>query len=151
MAAGDEIDLDGPRLRDYFPETLAWRPQLVTDDDGRASLDLELADSITTWRLSASAVTADGRLGATEKPLKVFQPFFVDVNLPVSLTRGDELAVPVVVYNYLDKPQTVTLTLAKAPWFTLLGDADNASNWRPGQVRSIIVSHARRESRRRRN
>src|SRR5262249_25238994 len=91
----------------------------------------------TTWRLSASAVTADGRLGATERPVKVFQPFFVDVNLPVSLTRGDEIAVPVVVYNYLDKPQTVALSLANEPWFTLLSDAAQRVELAPGQVRSV--------------
>ena len=52
--------------------------------------------------------------------IRVFQPFFVDVNLPVALTRGDEVAVPVVVYNYLDKPQSVELQLADAPWFERL-------------------------------
>jgi uncharacterized protein YfaS (alpha-2-macroglobulin family) len=111
------------RVRELFPETLLWRPELITDDSGRASLDIELADSITTWRLSASAVTADGRLGAAQSSIRVFQPFFVDLNLPVSLTRGDEVAVPVVVYNYLVKPQTVELKLEKGDWFELLGDA----------------------------
>src|SRR5262249_44005781 len=52
------------RVREQFPETLLWRPEVVTDDQGTATLDVELADSITTWRLTASAVTADGRLGA---------------------------------------------------------------------------------------
>ena len=55
------------RVRDWFPETLLWRPELITDDQGRATLDLDLADSITTWRLSASAVTADGQLGADRR------------------------------------------------------------------------------------
>src|SRR5438067_7729962 len=53
-----------PRVREMFPETLLWRPELITDDDGNATLPLDLADSITTWRLSASAVAGDGRLGA---------------------------------------------------------------------------------------
>src|SRR5205807_2623783 len=99
------------RVRELFPETLLWRPELITDDSGHASLDVELADSITTWRLSASAVTADGRLGAAQSSIRVFQPFFVDLNLPVSLTRGDEVSLPVVVYNYLAKSQTVELKL----------------------------------------
>src|SRR5262249_13084509 len=90
---------------------------------GHASLDIELADSITTWRLSASAVSGDGRLGAAQSSIRVFQPFFVDLNLPVALTRGDEVSVPVVVYNYLAKPQSVELKLEKADWFELLGDA----------------------------
>ena len=93
-----------PRLRQWFPETLLWLPELITDDQGHAQLELDLADSITTWRLSAGAVTADGGLGAGQSPIRVFQPFFVDINLPVSLTLGDEATVPVVVYNYLDKP-----------------------------------------------
>src|SRR5208283_2668478 len=38
------------RVREWFPETLLWKPQLITDDEGRATLDLDLADSITTWR-----------------------------------------------------------------------------------------------------
>lgn len=111
------------RVRSDFPETLLWRPQLITDANGEATLAFDLADSITTWRLTASAVTAGGQLGATQSGIKVFQPFFVDLNLPVSLTRGDELAVPVVVYNYLDKPQTVELTLDGAGWFERLGGA----------------------------
>lgn len=109
-----------PRVRQYFPETLLWQPELITDDEGVATLDLALADSITTWRISASAVSSAGQLGDARIPLKVFQPFFVDLNLPVALTRHDEVSVPVVVYNYLDKPQTVNLALDKRDWFELL-------------------------------
>jgi uncharacterized protein YfaS (alpha-2-macroglobulin family) len=125
------------RVRELFPETLLWRPELVTDNDGRASLDVDLADSITTWRLTASAVSADGRLGATRAPLKVFQPFFVDVNLPVALTRGDEVSVPVVVSSYLDKPQTVRLALDDAPWCERIGGAEQVVELAPGEVKSV--------------
>jgi uncharacterized protein YfaS (alpha-2-macroglobulin family) len=129
---------DEPRVRRDFPETLLWKPELVTDDDGRLPpLKVHLADSITTWRLAASAVAADGRLGAGQWPMKVFQPFFVDLNLPVSLTRGDEVGMPVVVYNYLDRPQTVTLTLAEAPWFALEGPATRQLDLAAGEVRSV--------------
>jgi hypothetical protein len=128
--------LPAPRVRKAFPETLLWTPQLITDDQGRAHLEIDLADSITTWRISASAVAADGRLGATQLPLKVFQPFFVDLNLPVSLTRNDEVSVPVVVYNYLDKPQTVTLKLKAAAWFALSGEAEQRLDLAPREVRA---------------
>jgi hypothetical protein len=125
------------RVRHWFPETLLWRPELITDDEGRASLDVPLADSITTWRLTASAVSADGRLGASQTPLRVFQPFFVDLNLPVALTRGDEVAVPVVVYNYLQAPQTVTLTLAEALWFDLKDVTTKRLELQAGETRSL--------------
>src|SRR5262249_16226731 len=77
--ASTETSSAAVRMREWFPETLLWRPEVVTDDQGRASIQVELADSITTWRLLASAVTADGQLGATQLPLRVFQPFFVDL------------------------------------------------------------------------
>lgn len=123
-AAGED-GLAPIRVRRQFPETLLWRPQLVTDDEGRATLEVPLADSITDWRLTASAVSATGQLGAIQDGVRVFQPFFVDLNLPVALTRNDEVGIPVVVYNYLSEPQTVELVLEQDEWFELLPSARN--------------------------
>ncbi len=125
------------RVREWFPETLLWRPELITDDNGRANLTIDLADSITTWRLSASAVSAEGKLGGSESSIRVFQPFFVDLNLPVSLTRGDEVAVPAVVYNYLEKPLAVELRLADATWFERLDPPAQKLDLAAGEVRSV--------------
>ena len=147
-APTDTSKIEPPRVRKFFPETLLWRPELITDDRGEAQLDIELADSITTWRLSASAVSATGQLGAGEFPLRVFQPFFVDLNLPVVLTRNDEVGVPVIVYNYLDKPQTVELELQDGDWFQRLDTAPPTSDGgmailklelNPGEIRSLTL------------
>jgi type II secretory pathway pseudopilin PulG len=125
------------RCREWFPETLLWRPELITDDQGHVNLDVDLADSITTWRLTASAVTADGRLGGGSAAIRVFQPFFIDLNLPATLTCGDEIAIPAVVYNYTDKPQAVELSLAEAPWFKRLDDAVKKLEVTPRGVHSV--------------
>lgn len=140
-------DGSGPRVRNYFPETLLWRPELVTDDAGEATLTLPLADSITTWRINASAVDGQGRLGAREMPLKVFQPFFVDFNLPVSLTRNDQVTIPVVVSSYLDKPQTVTLSLKADDWYDLVaGEKEQKVEIRPGEVKAVSYRVAVRKA-----
>jgi uncharacterized protein YfaS (alpha-2-macroglobulin family) len=135
-----------PRLRQFFPETLLWKPELITDDQGRLPpLTVHLADSITTWRLAASAVAADGRMGSAQLPVKVFQPFFVDLNLPVTLTRLDEVGMPVVVYNYLPRPQTVTLTIARADWFTLAGPDVVKLDLAANEIRAIRVTLTARQ------
>jgi hypothetical protein len=108
-----------PRLREYFPETLLWQPALLTDEQGQATLKVPFADSITTWRLSASASSQVGALGGASIPVRVFQDFFVDVDLPAALTQNDEVAFPVAVFNYLKEKQTLTLELQPAPWFEL--------------------------------
>lgn len=113
------------RVRRHFPETLLWRPEILTDGAGRAHLEVPLADSITTWRIDASAVSATGELGAATLGLPVFQDFFVDIEFPPTLTQHDEVSVPVSVFNYLDKPQTVRLTLeaGRDPWLQAMGPA----------------------------
>ncbi|HIQ06095.1 MAG TPA: hypothetical protein EYH31_10500 [Anaerolineae bacterium] len=108
-----------PRLRQFFPETLFVEPELLTDDQGQAELQIPLADSITTWRLSALASTQAGALGNNTLGIRVFQDFFVDLDLPLALTQNDEVAVPVAVYNYLPRPQKVRLELTQEAWFEL--------------------------------
>jgi uncharacterized protein YfaS (alpha-2-macroglobulin family) len=126
------------RVRQNFPEILIWRPELITDDQGHARLEVDLADSITTWRVALGAVSGEGSLGTGQTAIRVFQPFFVDLDLPSALTRGDEIGIPVVVSNYLDHPQTVSILLADAPWFERLeATAERSVELQPNQVRSV--------------
>ena len=49
--------------------------------------------------------------------MKVFQDFFVEPDLPRFLTVGDEVAVPVSIFNYLETTQEINLEVAQAGWF----------------------------------
>ncbi|MCS7167198.1 MAG: MG2 domain-containing protein [Gemmatales bacterium] len=126
-------------VREYFPETLLWQPQLITDDKGVAHLPLQLADSITTWRLTASASSKGGLLGGTTAPIRVFQDFFVDLDLPRTLTQNDEIAFPVAIYNYLKEPQTVVLSLKPEDWFELTDGLgyERKIDLKPNEVTSV--------------
>lgn len=128
------------RVRKYFPETLYSNPALITDSKGRARIELEMADSITTWRIGAMANSLAGLLGSTSAPVVVFQDFFVDIDFPVALTQNDEVSVPVALYNYLKKSQTIRLSIEKADWFELLeGLPVRKIKMAPGEVRSITL------------
>ncbi|MBI5490175.1 MAG: hypothetical protein HY905_22765 [Deltaproteobacteria bacterium] len=136
LAASTTAGSAAPRVREFFPETLLWNPELITDEQGRAQVDVDLADSITSWRLSILAGSADGALGSTDQAVRVFQPFFVDLDLPVALTQNDEVAVPVAVYNYLDEPQDVSLELERASWFEPATDRLKTIHLEPREVTS---------------
>ena len=118
-----------PRVREYFPETLLWQPQLTTDKKGRAQLDFKLADNITTWRMSVIGSTEDGEIGTAETEIRAFQPFFAELDPPRILTEGDRISLPVVLRNYLAKRQSVDLTLRPESWFKVL-----ESNQRKSEV-----------------
>jgi uncharacterized protein YfaS (alpha-2-macroglobulin family) len=125
---------EAPLLRQFFPETMYWNPGAVTEADGRWQANLDLAHTITTWRLTALASAQDGRLGSATAPIRVFQDFFVDIDLPLSLTQGDEVAMPVAVYNYLETGQQVQLTLEPQDWFEVLEDSTKTVDVAPGDV-----------------
>src|SRR4029077_27659 len=112
-----------PRVRSYFPEALYINPEIVTDQNGAANISIPLADSITTWRMAMMASTARGALGSGASSIKVFQDFFVDLDLPVTLTQGDRVSLPVAVYNYSGARGEVNLRLQAADWFSLVNDA----------------------------
>ncbi len=126
-----------PRVREYFPETLLWNPEMLTDEQGEAEIRLPLADSITTWRTSVMGNSIEGQLGSTTSSIKVFQDFFVDIDLPVALTQNDKLEIPVAIYNYMPVAQEVKLTLKEEPWFTLEGSPIQTTKIDGGQVKVV--------------
>jgi hypothetical protein len=130
---------DGPRVRKDFPETLYVNPAIITGPDGKATVSLDMADSITQWRVSTLANSTDGKLGGGIGGVTVFQDFFVDINFPAQLTRGDEVSFPVAVYNYLDEPQSVQVDLEPGDWYTPLGATTQVVDLAAGEVRGIRV------------
>ncbi len=132
---GEGKSAAGPRIREYFPETLYTNPALLTDEQGNASITLTMADSITTWRLSSMASALNGTLGSGASAIRVFQDFFVDIDLPVTLTQNDQVSIPIAIYNYLPGKQDVRLELTQEPWFELVNDiAEKTVALNSGQV-----------------
>lgn len=109
-------------VRSYFPEALYINPEILTDGSGNASITVPIADSITTWRMAMIASTRGGTLGTGTSSLKVFQDFFADLDLPVTLTQGDRVSIPVAVYNYAGERGDVKLDLKPEDWFSLVED-----------------------------
>jgi len=118
--ASAEKPLFTARLRKYFPETLVWKPEVITDDRGRAHLDFPMADHITAWSMSVIASTEAGQVGVAQKELRTFQPFFIEHNPRNVLTEGDQISLPVVLRNYSDKQQTLLAELKSEAWFSML-------------------------------
>ena len=113
-----------PHIRSYFPEALYNNPEIITDANGNADISIPVADSITTWRMAMLASTRSGVLGTATSSLKVFTDFFVDLDLPVTLTQGDRVSIPIAVYNYSGKSGNVCLKLQPEEWYAL--DNDNS-------------------------
>ncbi|MHC4816032.1 MAG: alpha-2-macroglobulin family protein, partial [Planctomycetota bacterium] len=86
------------QTRSSFTETLLWHPFLLTDDKGQATVEFDVNDSVTTWKVYADAFTR-GRVGQAEAEFQVELPFHMDVKVPVEVTQGDELQLPVSIVS----------------------------------------------------
>jgi hypothetical protein len=109
--------------RSWFPEALYINPEIVTDQNGAATVTIPIADSITTWRMAMLASTTHGALGSGSANIKVFQDFFTDLDLPMTLTQGDRVSIPVAIYNYTGAAGNVKLQLSKDDWYSLVEDS----------------------------
>ncbi|CAL8395362.1 unnamed protein product [Arctogadus glacialis] len=107
-----------PRERRHFPETWLWM-DVFTGEANTSERTVTVPDSITTWQATAFVMSEDLGLGILDTPaqLTVFQDFFITLNLPACIIRGEELVLEVNLYNYLAMDLQVTVTVAYSASF----------------------------------
>uniref|UniRef100_A0A453YTR1 CD109 antigen n=1 Tax=Anopheles gambiae TaxID=7165 RepID=A0A453YTR1_ANOGA len=100
-------------VRKEFPETWLWQTIAPASFSGEKTLQKKVPDTITSWIITGFSVNPIYGLGLTQQPrkLNVFLPFFVSTNLPYSVKRGEVVAIPIVVFNYMEDDQTAEVVL----------------------------------------
>ncbi|XP_032574230.1 CD109 antigen isoform X5 [Drosophila sechellia] len=93
-----------PQVRKEFPENWIFN---IFENVGAEGFTLtkKIPDTITSWVVTGFSLNPTSGIALTKSPskIRVFQPFFVSTNLPYSVKRGEVIAIPVVIFNYLDK------------------------------------------------
>ena len=98
------------QVRKDFPDAIYWVGDLVTDAEGRGRIAVTYPDALTTWRVTARAITADTRAGLSVARTTTTKDLIVRVVTPRFLTEGDEVVLPTLVHNY--RPDTRTASVA---------------------------------------
>jgi uncharacterized protein YfaS (alpha-2-macroglobulin family) len=101
-----------PQVRKEFPDAIYWLGDLVTDAQGQAKVSIKYPDALTTWRLTARAVTTDTKAGVGIARTTTTKDLIVRVITPRFLTEGDEVVLPTIVHNYLPDAKDTTVGLA---------------------------------------
>nr|BAJ05271.1 alpha-2-macroglobulin [Diadumene lineata] len=115
-----------PVVRKNFPETWLWTEEIISDPSGQRTIKATVPDTITSWHLSAFAMSSKSGIGVSKLSLlTVFQPFFVSFTLPYSVIRGEEVSVVTTVFNYMTKCATVRLRLSNSSQFDLSSPVDH--------------------------
>ena len=101
-----------PQVRKDFPDAIYWMGDLVTDANGDARVAVKYPDALTTWRLTARAVTGDTLAGASVARTTTTKDLIVRVITPRFLTEGDEVVLPTIVHNYVAESKDTTIAIA---------------------------------------
>ena len=100
-------DYSGPRTD--FRETIFWSPSVQTGQDGKAQISFFLSDAVTSFRVQSEAI-GSGAAGRDETVIKSSLPFSMAVKLPVEVSEGDRIALPLILSNERDRSVQVNLT-----------------------------------------
>ncbi len=116
-------DGGGAGLRSNFRTTAYFNPAVLADAQGRAEVEFELPDNLTTYRLMAVAVSEDDRYGVSSVPLVVNRPLTIRPALPRRLRAGDRLQASALL-NVLGSQRAPLKVSAQVSGATLHGPAE---------------------------
>ncbi len=100
-----------PKVRKAFPDTTLWLPKLMTDAGGHALVNFTFPDSITAWRTTARAITADTKVGGAVLKTIVRKNVILRLVTPRFFTMGDEVTISAIAHNYLASAKQAKMTL----------------------------------------
>lgn len=128
---GDRSDL----MRRDFRPLAHWAPAIHTDRSGRARVTFRVPESLTTFRLMATAHTADHRFGNGIAEIVVQKPLVLQAALPRFARTGDTFEAGVLVTNLTGAPGEATVTAEAASGVTRTGPAEQRIQLAAGETR----------------
>ncbi len=127
--------------RNNFPDTAAWFPEIHTDANGEAVVTFTLPDNLTSWRLTAKAVTADTQVGETFVNIVTKQDIIVRPLLPRTLTAGDQVELSTIVHNYGEARRDIVVGVETGPrdrpLLQITGEITQTITLDPGERRVV--------------
>ncbi|XP_016008927.2 complement C3 isoform X1 [Rousettus aegyptiacus] len=104
----EDIFLEDLPIRTLFPESWLWRKlTLPKSDSGSIShynILVNVPDSMTTWQFVAVSLKAGQGLCVSDPfELVVRKSFFVDIKLPFSVLRNEQVQIQAVLYNFRNR------------------------------------------------
>jgi len=126
-----------PGVRTDFRETLYWNPLVIANAQGEATLRFDLSDAVTSFRVTADAqadvlssdgASSQGRIGTGGGTIVSQIPLSLEPKLPLEVTAGDEIEVPLAIVNDGADTMPVALSVTHDRLLSLDGDSARQVN-----------------------
>ena len=93
-----------------------WVSPVVTNDKGKAQLELQLPEEAGKWNLSSKGCTIDTLVGQSDASIVTRKDFLVELRTPDTLQEGDNMSFLATIHNLtgFEGDAKVTLKIAGA-------------------------------------
>jgi hypothetical protein len=116
-----------PEIRTDFRDTIHWVPRVQTDEQGQASVSFYSSDAVTSFRVTTEGV-GGGLAGRDETVFRSNLPFSMAVKIPLAVSEGDLVRLPLTLSN--ERDETLALALeASFPQDLLALQRPMANRW----------------------
>jgi uncharacterized protein YfaS (alpha-2-macroglobulin family) len=108
---GGGADSGAGTMRKDFRVLAFWIGSVTTDAQGRATVDVKLPESLTTYRIMAVAADRSSRFGSGDSEIRINKPLTLKPTFPRFLAVGDRALFGAVITSQLPSggPATVTI------------------------------------------
>ncbi len=121
------------QVRSDFRSTILWKPNIKTGKDGKATVKVKFADSLTQWRATARAVSRTNQFGIATTKVRTQNPLIVRLQAPRFFVVGDQLTLSAILNNNTDEEMIVHPTL-NAQGLTVVGHIDRTGKPVKGEI-----------------
>ena len=98
-------------LRTDFRATALWQPTILTGKDGTAQVKVTFPDSLTQWRSTARAVTAQTEVGNVTHDTRTKKNIMCRLQGPRFFMERDRVVISAIVNNYLGADKKVRVSV----------------------------------------
>ncbi|MBI3930006.1 MAG: Ig-like domain-containing protein [Armatimonadetes bacterium] len=130
---------EGLDYREDFASTAYWNPSIVTDEEGKATVKFTLPDSLTEFRVMATAQTRGSDFGSGQTSLVVNKPLLLNPSIPRVVRVGDQFQAGVMAVNNGSSAVAVSVN-AQCLGVVLVGHEKTAAKLDAGQEKELLFT-----------
>ncbi|PJZ69922.1 alpha-2-macroglobulin [Leptospira perolatii] len=123
-------------VRGKFKDTGYWNAKVKTGVDGTAVVKFTLPDNLTSWRVTAIAITSDTKVGRGQVNFVTKKDLMLLGSMPRYILKGEDQKISATISNQTQKKFQVQVN-AKVEGGSIQGASESTIVLEPGQNQSV--------------
>ena len=111
LQAGEPGGEAEAQMRTNFADTAYWNAKITTNAAGEATVNLEMPENLSTWKIKVWSLGQGTRVGHGEQEVITSKNIIVRMQAPRFFVETDEVVLSAIAHNYLEEAKDVRVVL----------------------------------------